>query len=59
MGENNVSVKKERQIGLDIIRALAIIFVFITHGISYKGLLDQKVLTRRVECNFDIKVYCS
>jgi len=46
MSDNNVSAKKERQIGLDIIRALAIIFVFITHGISYKGLLDQKVLTR-------------
>ncbi len=35
--------KKERQIGLDIIRALAIIFVFMTHGIQYKGFLDGDV----------------
>ncbi|MBR3280285.1 MAG: acyltransferase family protein [Clostridia bacterium] len=45
MSDNNVSAKKERQIGLDIIRTLAIIFVFITHGITYKGYLDQNVLT--------------
>ena len=38
--------KKERQIGLDIIRMIAIIFVFITHGIQYKGLLDSDVTAK-------------
>ena len=44
MNEANTT-KKERLMGLDIIRAIAIIFVFITHGITYKGLLDQNVLS--------------
>ena len=35
--------KKERQIGLDIIRALALLLVFITHGIQYKDVLAQDV----------------
>ena len=37
---------KKRLIGLDIIRALAILFVFITHGITYKGILDTNVLSK-------------
>lgn len=37
--------KKERQIGLDIIRVLALLLVFVTHGIEYKKVLDQSVLS--------------
>ena len=40
------SEKKERLIGLDILRMLAIILVFLTHGLTYKGLLENNVFSR-------------
>lgn len=37
--------KKQRVLGLDIVRMLAIFFVFITHAITYKGVLDVNQLS--------------
>lgn len=36
---------RERSLGLDIIRMFAIFFVFITHSIAYKGVLDINQLS--------------
>ncbi len=48
MAENNSSVqvlKKERILGLDIIRTIAILGVFITHFIAYRGVLKVEPLS--------------
>lgn len=37
--------KKERKLGLDIIRMLAIFFVFITHSITLKGVINEDILS--------------
>ena len=37
--------KKERVIGLDILRVLAIVFVFITHSINIRGVLNVDQLS--------------
>ncbi len=43
--ENLKKPKKERSLGLDIIRMLAIFFVFITHSIAYKGVINVDQLS--------------
>jgi surface polysaccharide O-acyltransferase-like enzyme len=43
--EKEKPIKKERQMGLDILRMLAILFVFITHAFSYKKVLSVNVCT--------------
>ena len=37
--------KKERSLGLDIIRTIAIFLVFVTHSIAYKGVLNVNQLS--------------
>ena len=38
-------LKKERVLGLDIVRVLAIVFVFITHAINIRGVLNVNQLS--------------
>lgn len=38
-------LKKERVLGLDILRVLAIVFVFITHAINIRGVLNVNQLS--------------
>lgn len=39
------TIKKERVLGLDILRTLAIVFVFITHAINIRGVLNVEQLS--------------
>lgn len=43
--EKTKVLKKERILGLDIIRMIAIFLVFTTHSIAYKGVLDVEQLS--------------
>ena len=46
--EKNIIISKTKQkriLGLDIIRVLAVIFVFITHAIAYRGVLNNNPLS--------------
>ena len=38
-------MEKERQPGLDLVRAAAIFFVIVLHGITMRGALDAALLT--------------
>lgn len=40
-------MKKERILGLDIIRVLALLFVFFTHGIAYNDLMNHDVMSAK------------
>ena len=40
-----ILLKKERVLGLDILRVLAIVFVFITHAINIRGVLNVNQLS--------------
>lgn len=42
---DNKPKNKERKLGLDIIRTIAILCVFTVHGIAYKGVLDAEQLS--------------
>lgn len=41
----NIKEKKKRILGLDVIRMLAIFFVFVTHAITYRGVLNAEQLS--------------
>ena len=38
-------MEKRRVIGLDMIRTIAIILVFVTHAIAYRGVLNSNTLS--------------
>ena len=40
-----INHKKNRILGLDIIRSIAVLLVFVTHSIAYKGVINENLLS--------------